>query len=297
MKTFTLPAADGLPLFVYQWLPPGPPRAIVQIVHGMAEHAGRYDALAQALMAAEYAVYAHDLRGHGKMSPHLGIFGPAGWRGCLSDIGVVNERIIADFPELPVVLFGHSMGSFQAQHFAADHEGTLAGLVLSGTYRESRWLARAGALLAGLERMRLGKDGRSPLLHALTIGAFNRKFAPNRTSADWLSRDPAAVDLYLADPCCGFRASIGMWEAVLNALADGLPLPPATLPVLVMVGEVDPVCGPDPGARKLVDLFRRQSADTHVTHKVYRGARHELFHETNRAEVTRDLIAWLGSLI
>ena len=270
----------------------------MQIVHGMAEHAGRYDALAEALTGAGYAVYAHDLRGHGETSPdRLGVFGPGGWRGCLNDIGTVKNRLTADFPETRVVLLGHSMGSFQAQHYAAEHAHTLSGLVLSGIYRESRWMALAGAFLARLERLRIGSEGRSGLLHVLTIGAFNRKFAPNRTTADWLSRDSEAVDRYAADPLCGFRASVGLWGEVLGALADGLPVPAAMLPILVIVGELDPVCGPDPGARKLVDLFRKQKVPARVTHKVYSGARHELFHETNRAEVVRDLIEWLDAVL
>ena len=296
-NTFTLPASDGLPLFVRRWLPVGPPRAAVQIVHGMAEHTGRYAALAQALNAAGFAVYAHDQRGHGQTAPRpedLGYFGAgAGWRTVVDDLGAVQRRLAEDLPGLPIILLGHSMGAFVAQQFAAERGGTLRGLALAGTYRENRWLAWTGSCLARLERLRLGPRGHSRIIRALTFGAFNRRFAPNRTHADWLSRDAGEVDQYVADPHCGFPASVQLWVEVLDALAVGLPLP--SLPICVLAGERDPVCGPDPGAKKLVRLM--QDAGARVTHHVYPEARHELFHETNRDEVVRDLLAWLERVL
>jgi alpha-beta hydrolase superfamily lysophospholipase len=296
---FTLPARDGLPLFVYRWLPAGAPRAVIQVAHGMSEHAGRYDALAQTLNSAGLAVYAQDHRGHGRTAAapnDLGYLGQGiGWRTVLEDIGLVQHRIAADFPGLPIILLGHSMGAFLAQQFAGERGGTLRGLVLAGTYREARWLALAGGWLARLERWRLGPRGHSRLIRALTFDTFNRRFAPNRTAADWLSRDESEVDRYVADPHCGFAASIQLWIELLDALALGLPLPPAELPVCVLVGDQDSVAGPDPSAKKLAALFRQ--AGTHVTHHVYPEARHELFHETNRDEVTRDLVIWLNKVL
>jgi alpha-beta hydrolase superfamily lysophospholipase len=293
---FTLPAIDGLPLFVYRWLPAGTPRGIVQVAHGMSEHGGRYQALAQALNQAGFAVYAQDHRGHGRTAvsaDDLGYFG-ASWATVVADLGTVRNRIAADFPGLPIVLLGHSMGAFLAQQNAGERSEGLSGLILTGTYRESRALAQAGAWLARLERWRLGPRGHSRILRALTLGAFNRRFAPTRTAYDWLSRDPQAVDAYLADPHCGFAPSVQLWLELLGALAVGLPVPAPDLPVCVLGGERDPVCGPDPSARKLTAQLRASSAQ--VTHHVYPGARHELFHETNQAEVTRDLLAWLETI-
>jgi len=296
-NTFKLPASDGLPLFVRGWLPDGPPRAAVQIVHGLAEHAGRYEALASALNAAGFAVYAHDQRGHGQTAPgpdDLGYFGDdVVWRAVVDDLGVVQRCLADDLPGLPIILLGHSMGAFVAQQFAAERGGTLRGLALAGTYRENRWLARAGSCLARLERIRLGPRGHSRILRARTFDAFNRRFAPNRTHADWLSREMEEVDRYVTDPHCGFPASIQVWIELLDALASGLPLP--SLPVCVLVGERDPVCAPDPGAKKLVRLLHE--AGSRVTHHVYPGARHELFHETNRDEVVRDLLAWMSEVL
>ena len=294
--TFTVPAADGTPLFVHRWRPAGPPRGVVQAVHGMSEHAGRYGTLAEALNGAGWAVYAHDHRGHGRTAASpasLGDFG-APWSTVVADVGTLRNRIAADFPGLPLVLLGHSMGAFVAQQFAGGHGAGLRGLVLSGTYRESRWLARTGGALARFERLRLGPRGRSRLIRAVTFDAFNRRFAPSRTAFDWLSRDPAEVDRYVSDPLCGAAPTVQLWIEVLGALAAGLPSPPPGLPVCLLTGARDPVCGPDPDARKLAAQFR--AAGAQVTHHVYPGARHELFHETNRAEVRQDLLAWLAAI-
>jgi alpha-beta hydrolase superfamily lysophospholipase len=265
----------------------------------MSEHAARYDGLARAFHSAGYTVYANDHRGHGRTAPTSGDLGypgdGAGWRTYVDDLGSVQARIAADYPGTPIVLLGHSMGAFLAQQFAGEQGESLAGLILSGTYREAPLLARAGAMLARFERRRLGPRGRSKLIQALTFGAFNRRFAPPRTAFDWLSRDGAEVDRYLADPLCGFPVSVQLWVEVLNALAVGLPVPPSRLPVCVLLGERDPVCKPDPTARKLMASFVDAGVDR-LSHCVYPGARHELFHETNREEVIRDLIGWLEQM-
>ena len=300
MTTFTLTSADGTPLFVYGWLPANRPRAVVQIAHGMAEHAGRYDALARALNAAGYAVYANDHRGHGRTAPSaddLGFFaGANGWRACLDDIGALRRQLAVEHADTPVILLGHSMGSFMAQQVAGENGGAFAGLVLSGSYRQPRPLARAGVLLARIEARRIGPRGRSGLLQALTLGAYNRRFAPARTPFDWLTRDEEAVDRYAADPACGFRPTVQLWIDLLESLGVGLPLPPRQLPVYIISGARDPVAAPDPGARRLAASFRDAGLAS-VTHRVYPEARHELFHETIRDEVTRDLIAWLDQVV
>jgi alpha-beta hydrolase superfamily lysophospholipase len=261
---------------------------VVQIAHGLAEHAGRYDELARSLNSAGYAVYASDHRGHGRTaasSEELGFFAAAnGWRACLDDLDTLRRHIASEHPGVPVVLLGHSMGSFLAQQIAGEKGGALAGLVLSGSYLQPRGLARAGELFARFEAWRLGARGRSGLLAALTFGAYNRRFAPVRTPFDWLSRDAASVDRYRADPKCGFRPT------------TQLPGPPQQLPVYLIAGARDPVAAVDPGARRLAASFRDAGVAS-VTQRIYPEARHELFHEINRNEVTRELIAWLDQLV
>ena len=303
-KTFTLAAADGVGLFVHCWFPETPPRAAVQIAHGLAEHAARYARLAAALSAAGYAVYANDHRGHGRTArapEDLGFFAErGGWRKCLEDLWQVNRRIAADHRGVPIVLIGHSMGSFMAQHFISEHGDALAGVVLSASSGKPSPLAAAGRLAARLERLRLGPRGRSALMHALAFGAFNKPFAPARTPFDWLSRDGAEVDKYAADPLCGFQASVQLWIDLLDALG-GIAKParqariPKRLPVYVIAGARDPVSANTKGLRQLLAAYRAAGLER-VTHRFYPEARHELFNEVNRDEVTRDLIAWLDGV-
>ena len=304
-STRTLNTADGAALFVYRWLPDTPAKAAVQIAHGLAEHAGRYARLAEALTGAGYAVYAADHRGHGRTAPtpaDLGFFAEGeGWRRCLDDLWQVNRQIAAEHPGLPVVLIGHSMGSFMAQHFISEHGEVLAGVVLSGTDGKPGALASAGRLIARLERLRLGPHGRSALIHALAFGLFNRAFAPTRTSADWLSRDPAEVDKYVADPLCGFVATTQAWIDLLDALREiarpeRQALIPKQLPIHIISGSADPVSDSTKRLQQLLAAYRAAGLER-VTHRFYEGARHELFNETNRDEVTRDLLLWLDGVV
>lgn len=304
-STYTLAAADAVSLFVYRWLPGAPPKAAIQIAHGLAEHAGRYARLATALTAAGYAVYANDHRGHGRTARRpqdLGFFAESnGWRKCLDDLGAVRQRIAADHPGVPIVLVGHSMGSFLAQQVISEQGEALAGAVLSASNGKPPPLAAAGRLLARIERWRLGQHGRSALLHALAFGAFNKPFAPARTPSDWLSRDAAEVDKYVADPLCGFQSSIQLWIDLLDALGDiADPVRqariPKRLPILVIAGGKDPVSANTKGLEQLLAAYRAAGLER-VTHRFYPEARHELFNEVNRDEVTRDLVAWLDGTV
>jgi alpha-beta hydrolase superfamily lysophospholipase len=300
-----LSVADGVALFVYCWQPESPPKAVVQIAHGLAEHGARYARLAEALTGAGYAVYCGDHRGHGRTArapEDLGFFAEReGWRRCLDDLWRINRRIAADLPGLPIVLLGHSMGSFMAQHFITEHGDALSGAVLSGSDGRPGALAWIGRLIARIERLRLGQRGRSTLIHTMSFGAFNKAFAPARTPADWLSRDPAEVDKYVADPLCGYVASTQLWIDMLDAVADATrprrqALIPKRLPILVMSGSLDPVSDSTKRLRQLLEAYRAAGLER-VAHRFYEGARHELFNETNRDEVTRDLIAWLNGVV
>jgi alpha-beta hydrolase superfamily lysophospholipase len=297
---FVFEASDGARLFARRWLPETPPRAIVQIAHGVAEHSLRYQDFALALNRAGVGAYAHDLRGHGRTAApeDLGFFAAAdGWRLCLDDLWTLNRRIAADHASAPIVLFGHSMGALLAQSFIADHGATLAGAILSGASGRPPAIASLARLVARFERWRLGPRGKSPLLMKMFFGAFNKPFRPARTEFDWLSRDPAEVDAYVADPLCGFDVT----TQLLIDMLGGLPplLAPATLaripkalPIYVMNGARDPV-GAD--VKSLVDAYRGAGLAPVV--RSYADARHELLNETNREEVKADLIAWIEGVL
>jgi alpha-beta hydrolase superfamily lysophospholipase len=301
----TLRAADGVEILVRRWAPEARPKAAVQIAHGLAEHGGRYARLADALSGAGYVVYASDHRGHGRTATKpadLGFFAAReGWATVLSDLWLVTRRIAGDHRDLPIVLIGHSMGSFLAQQLMSEHGDAFAGIVLSGTGGKPSALAAAGRLVARLERLRLGPRGRSKLLQAFSFGTFNKQFAPARTPFDWLSRDDAEVDKYIADPLCGFPAAVQLWIDLLDALGD-ITSParqariPKRLPIYIVAGSNDPVGGNGKSVRQLLDAYRAAGLER-VAHCFYDGARHELFNETNRDEVTRDLVQWLDGVV
>ncbi|PWB32799.1 alpha/beta hydrolase [Pseudomonas sp. SDI] len=296
---FWLPASHHCSLYVYQWLPDTPIKAVVLIAHGMAEHAGRYQRLGQALAAAGYAVYAHDQRGHGR-SAELGSRGlfasHDGWTHVVNDLGLLSQHIGQQHPGAALFLLGHSMGSYIAQAYLLHHSASLHGAILSGSNFQPPALYRAACLIARFEAWRQGPNGHSALIEWLSFGSFNKAFKPNRTAFDWLSRDPAEVDKYVADPLCGFRCSNRLWIDLLMGLEQisqprQLAQIDPNLPILVMGGECDPVSA----GKRLKDLAGalHQAGNQHVQLKLYPQARHELLNETNRDEVTAELIAWL----
>jgi alpha-beta hydrolase superfamily lysophospholipase len=297
---FRLPARDGTPLFVRVFLPDQTPKAVVQIVHGMAEHSARYARPARALVESGYAVYADDHRGHGKTVQQPGDLGhfadEEGWELVVGDQFSLLEEINSRHPGLPVFLFGHSLGSYIARA-AVIRSPAWAGLILSGTSHDSPFIYQAYRVLAALESLRFGKRGKSPLLRGMSFDAFNAKFENPRTTADWLSRDTEEVDKYAADPLCGFECSTQAWRDVFTGLfeicsAKNIAKMPHELPVYIMAGAADPLNGRLAAIRKLHHALEAAGL-SQVTVRAYAGARHELFNETNRDEVTRDLTSWL----
>ena len=301
---FTFKADDGQALFVYRHLPAGPPRGVVHIAHGMAEHAARYTRFAKALTDAGFAVYANDHRGHGRTAAvdSLGFFASSGgFLRVVRDLEQLLAHEQQQHPGLPLVLFGHSMGSFFCQEVALRGQVALCALILSGTSGKPSPLAQAGRVLARIERKRLGERGRSDLLNRLSFGDFNRKFAPNRTAFDWLSRDEAEVDRYIADALCGFPVTTSLWVDVLDGTA-GLADPARQaqirkdLPIYLFAGARDPVGESGKSVTRLADAYRAAGL-RRVTLRLYPDARHELLNETNRDEVTRELLAWLDQAV
>jgi alpha-beta hydrolase superfamily lysophospholipase len=297
---FELRADDGEHLLGRRWLPEARPRAIVQIAHGLAEHSARYARLASALNAAGYGAYASDLRGHGPKAAaadlgHIADHG--GWAKCVADLWALNRLIAAEQPGAPIVFLGHSMGSFLARQFVAEHSGALAGAVYSGSNGKPPPIATAGRLIARAERLRLGGRGKSKLLNGMMFGEYNKPFKPARTEFDWLSRDPAEVDAYVADPLCGFPFTTQLAIDLLDALpylSSPASLEPIRkdMPIYVFSGERDPVGA---NIKGLIDALKA-AGFTRLTTRIYPGARHETLNETNRDEVTRDLIAWLDGV-
>lgn len=298
--TFQLATEDGAHVVVHRWQPRGRVKAVVQIAHGMAEHAARYDHVATTLTDAGYAVYAEDHRGHGESArteDDLGFFAPDhGWARVLDDLHRVTGTARAEHPDVPMIFLGHSMGSFFGQQYLFTFPTDLDAAVLSGSNGPIGPLADALALVARAERRRLGPRGRSSLLDTLSFGAYNKPFEPARTDFDWLSRDPEAVDRYVADPKCGFVCTTQLFLDLASGLRiigqlDRVRRGPFDLPIYLFSGSECQVGGTK-GVGKLVDLYAK-AGYTAVEHTLYDGGRHEMLNESNRDEVIADLLAWL----
>jgi alpha-beta hydrolase superfamily lysophospholipase len=297
--TFWLTTSDHCRLFVNRWLPEGGLKAMILLAHGMAEHSGRYGRLAEQLCAQGYGVCAPDLRGHGKTAENgtLGFFADDdGWCKVVSDLASLNQQVGQQYPGVPILLLGHSMGSYIAQAYLLHHSASLQGAILSGSNFQPVALYGAARQIARLERLRQGPKGRSALIEWLSFGSFNKKFKPVRTPFDWLSRDPAEVDLYARDPLCGFRCTNQLWVDLLGGLqqiskASNLVQIDPGLPLLVIGGECDPVSD----GKRLTDLANalRTAGSQHLQLIVYPQARHELFNESNRDEVVADVLKWI----
>jgi alpha-beta hydrolase superfamily lysophospholipase len=293
-----LQADDDVKVVYRRWLPEGDARAVVHVVHGASEHSGRYGRLAAALTGRGLAVYGMDLRGHGRTAESSGVGrygGDGGVDTVLRDVAGLHDVIGDEHPGLPRLLLGHSMGSIVALA-AAERDGTgLTGLVLSGALGVNPELGDTVTALEAAVAAGMGDQA----LDAL--GGFNEAFEPARTRYDWLSRDPAEVDAYIADPLAGDEMPLTYGYAaemfalsVRVATPEGVAQLPAGLPVLLLAGRRDPVGGTEARQVKaLADLMRRRGLP--VEQHLYPDARHEVFNETNRDEVTADLLAWLDA--
>jgi alpha-beta hydrolase superfamily lysophospholipase len=290
-----LKVADGIQLVYRRWLPDGNVRGTVQIVHGASEHAGRYARVADALTDRGLAVYAMDLRGHGRTAESTGVgrFGGTGVDTVLNDVQALHQVMTSDHPGVPRILLGHSMGSIIALAAAERDGGDLAGLALSGPIGVAPALTDTISALDAAVAAGMGDQA----LDAL--GAFNQAFEPARTKFDWLSRDPAEVDAYVSDPLCGddipltYAYAAGVFGlAVRGVQPEAVAQLPDGLPVLLISGERDPVGGEAATqVTALADALRGRGLP--VEQHVYPDARHEVFNETNRDEVVADLLAWV----
>lgn len=283
--------------------PAGNPAASIQVLHGLAEHGARYTRFADEAAARGYLVVAQDHRGHGPDCPdgELGHYADRhGWDKVVADVAAVNAAIRQQLPDVPTVLLGHSMGSFIAQSFCMRHPDAIDALLLSGSNWPKRTEVRAARALAWLIGTFRGKRSPATLLDRLSFGNFNDAFSPNRTRFDWLSRDTAEVDRYIADPLCGFVASNGLWFDFLGGILevsrdDAIARLPAGLPVLIFGGELDPVGGAR-GLTQLADRYRTAGlADVELV--IYPDGRHEMLNEINRDQVTADVLDWIDRIL
>lgn len=280
-KTFV--DAYGVEITYFEW-PVAAAKAVVQLVHGVGEHVRRYDHVAAALNRAGYSVYAEDHRGHGQtgqnmvlsgLTTKLGRLGPGGMDAVFAEVTQLGEIARAENPGLPLLLVGHSFGSYISQKIINKHSADYAAMVLSGS----------SLVIPGF----------------MATSGFNKKWAntPNATGNEWLSRDHSVGQAFAADPLCFSFNGIDP-----GALKDGAPkifgIPSRKvrhdLPILLLVGSEDP-CGGERGVKALADSYRKRAKVSDVSIVVYHDARHEVYNETNKAEVLEDLVSWLDAVL
>jgi alpha-beta hydrolase superfamily lysophospholipase len=311
---FKFDSRYGEQIFVYKWLPDNysredigikqknKPKAAINIFHGMGEHSERYDELAEVLTDAGFAVYASDQRGHGKTAGRIEKLGHYadnnGWFIVLDDLKMLTGIIEKENPGIDIFIFGHSAGSFLATECLILYPENIKGVILSGTACSPGLLGYVGILAAKLVIKKGGPAAKSPLHKKLTFEKYNNFFKPNRTTADWISRDENVVDKMLADPYCYQLFSAAFYSDLARALLrindkKNINKIPKNMPVFIMSGTECAVGDFKKGVTKVYNSFLKAGMRD-VDFKLYKDARHELINELNKSEVFEDITAWLN---
>ena len=281
------------------------PRGVIQVNHGLAEHAARYERFAEAMAARGFHVYAHDHRGHGQTrapGAPLGRFAEAdGADKVIADVLAVHDHIATQHPGLPVIVFGHSFGGLVALNFAMSHPDRAAGLAVWNANFSAGALGRVAQGILGWEAFRLGSDVPSRMLPKLTFQAWAKAIPDKRTEFDWLSRDAAEVGKYVADPLCGWDASVSMWRDVFSLIFRGaddrnLSALPRALPVDLLGGAKDPATDGGKAVEHLAGRMRRMDFSNLVS-RVWPDTRHESLNEVNRDVITEEFAGWAEGVV
>lgn len=297
---FFYPSCGRGNICAYRWEPDGQIKAVVQIVHGIAEHSRRYDAFASFLNAHGILVVSEDHMGHGKSWYNDGIKGffHGGWFSAVEDTYTLMENTMKAYPGVPYILFGHSMGSFMARTLLAKHpQSGIAGAIICGTAWQPNALLRL-AIPLSRAFCKNGCDKKPcPALHKLMFGNYNARVEHPRTQYDWLTRDAAIVDQYIQDSDCGFIATAGLYADMLTGIdyiqkETTLGQMNMDLPVLFVAGGDDPVGAYGKGVTRAAQAFRDAGVKD-VTAKVFPLCRHEILNEINRQEIYDDILTWI----
>ena len=303
MKEFYFPVRNNTRIHCCQWVPEGKPRGILQLVHGIAEYAARYDELAKVFTDHGFVVVGEDHMGHGgSISKDIpqGCFAE-GWLTAVSDTYRLMQMTKEEYPDLPYVIYGHSMGSFMTRTLLYTYpDAGLKAAVLSGTGWMPKLVLKSGRAVCRMEG-RKGMNETSATVDRLMFGSYNKGYENPRTPFDWLSRDDAEVDKYIADPLLGFSASVGLSYEMLGGMLmnedkKNLEKMPKDLPVLFVSGDKDPVGSNGKGVTQAYEAFKTAGMKD-VTLKLYPGGRHEMHNETNRAELHADVLAFLDRVL
>ncbi|AMM56934.1 TPA: alpha/beta hydrolase [Clostridioides difficile] len=303
---FTFKGEEGLDIYTYKWEDENikKPKAVIQIAHGMAETAQRYETFAKVLTKNGYIVYINDHRGHGKTAKIIENVGhlaeKEGFRCLVEDMYTLTNIIKKENEDLPIYLFGHSMGSFASQRYIMDYSNNLSGLILCGSNGKQGIILNLAHLIINREIKKYGRRSKSNKINNLIFGGeiIRRN---EKTKFDWLSRDKEQVEKYINDPFCGVVCSCGFFYDLVQGLKEiedkeNLKKVPLDIPIYIISGDKDPIGKNGKGVLRLRDRYIKLGVKD-VTCKLYKDGRHELLNEINREEVFEDIICWLNNKI
>jgi len=292
-------ATDGLKLTTYQTPLPSRPQGIILMVHGMAEHALRYHKLADFLYEHHFMAVAYDQRGHGKTGRESGTLGcfsdENGWQRVVSDVKELSLLIKKEHPDLPLFILGHSMGSVVTRSCIIAFPDLYQGAIIIGTtVGINALIQKIGSFIASCEIFIHNPNFPSERLSFLSFGSYNKKFAPNRTPYDWLSRSEENVNDYIKDPLCGFTCSAGFYRDFFigihsTSIFANINRMPKDFPIIFLSGSADPVSNMGKEVKLIHQLTQKSGMmDTHL--KLYPGLRHEILNEDIRNEIYQDIL-------
>lgn len=301
-KNFRFKGKDGKEIFAYVWDNAEKPRGVVQIFHGMAEHAGRYADFAGFLNRNGFIVYADDHRGHGKTAgsiDELGCIGDDGFNMMVKDEHLLTGIIKEKHPGLPVYIFAHSFGSFLGQDYIERYGNEISGIILSGSAARKGPEINLGMTIAAIQRAFWGERRKSRLIHTMAFGSYNSRIKNPKSKFAWLTRDEETVKKYEDDPFCGTVFTIGFYYYMFKGLLglytkEKLDSIPKDLPVFLLSGDEDPVGDYGKSVKTLFEIYERLGLKN-LGMKLYPGGRHEMHNETNKDEVFKDILEWLDN--
>ena len=279
-------------------------KGVIQIAHGMAEHHERYEDFIGFLNNNGYAVYINDHLGHGKSvsdDDQLGYFGEkAGHYNLVEDMKKLTDIIKKECKDLPVILFGHSMGSMLARIYTEKYGNELSGAIYCGTCGSNPAAKPGIAIVKTIAKIK-GDHHRSEFINNLAFGAYNKKFSPQRTPFDWLTRDNDIVDKYINDPYCGFLFTTYGYKDLMSMIVvinrkDWYTSVPVNLPLYLIAGKDDPVGNYGKGVNEVYNKLK-ETNHADVSIKLYNEARHEILNEKNKSEVYADVLTWINSTV
>ena len=301
-EDFTFPSSTGHnTVRALKCLPDAEPKAVVQIAHGIAEHIDRYRPFMAFLAENGYVAVGNDHLGHGKTiqdPSEQGFFAETdGWEHVVSDMDKLHDLMRKDYPSIPYVFFGHSMGSFLTRTYLIKHPDKYDAAIISGTGHQARAMVLGGCAAANFFVKREGARTVGTKLNDIAFGSYNKGYENPRTIYDWLSRDPAVPDAYAADPLCGFIATNGLFRDMMGGIKfitdqKNINLMNKEKPIYFMSGDADSVGENGKGVTKAYKAFCKAGLRD-VYMRLYPGGRHEMLNETNKDVVYQDILNWL----